>query len=238
VCFPFAGGTASYFHPWGRALAPFLDVLAVQYPGRQDRIAEACLTDAGELAEAAVRELLPYAERPLALFGHSMGALLAFEAARRLRREGVDVPVLFVSGRRSPTRPAGQTGLWRDDTRLLAEVRRLNPPQVEALDAPELLPLIMPMLRGDYQAVENYRYEPAPPLTHPVTALTGDADPQVTPAEAEAWREHTTGAFDVRVFPGGHFFLGSAQDRVLETITSHPAITAHTGFRSRTAPAV
>ncbi|MFF4503030.1 thioesterase II family protein [Streptomyces sp. NPDC001401] len=221
VCFPYAGGSASYYHGMSRTLSAETDVLAVQYPGRQERRGEPCVRDLAELADLVLEEIRPWADRPLAFFGHSMGALLSFEVARRLEHEGVMPAMLFVSGRRAPRLARHGDVHLRSDDELVAAVRKLNNDDLHLLDEPEVRDLLLPPLRSDYQAVETYRYEPGPALRCPVVVLTGDQDPQVTCDEAQAWREHTTGAFELRSFPGGHFYLDTHATAVTGVVATH-----------------
>ncbi|MGI5472202.1 thioesterase II family protein [Streptomyces sp. CA-132043] len=221
VCFPHAGGSASYFFPVSQALSPEIDVLAVQYPGRQDRRSEPCIDDIGRLAEALLPELLRWADRPLTLFGHSMGASLGFEVARKLEERGATVLGLFASGRRAPSRFRDERVHLRTDDQLLADMTRLSGTDAAVLGDPEIVRMILPAVRSDYKAAESYRFPGGPKLAAPVIALTGDADPQVTLDEAEAWREHTDGSFELKVFPGGHFYLNSQAAQLLEVIRGH-----------------
>lgn len=221
VCFPHAGGAASYYHPLSMKLSSEADVLAIQYPGRQERRAEPCVTDLATLADLVAEELRPWTDRPLALFGHSMGALLSFEVARRLERDDVPVLALFVSGRRAPSRLRGEAVHQQGDQSLIAHVRQLSGTDSRFLDDPELLSMLLPALRSDYQAVETYRYEPGIPLSCPLAALIGDQDPLVTAEEAAAWRDHTIDSFELRTYPGGHFYLNEHLPDVTETIASY-----------------
>ncbi|POM22534.1 Linear gramicidin dehydrogenase LgrE [Actinomadura rubteroloni] len=215
VCLPHAGGSASFYHPLSAALAPHAEMLAVQYPGRQDRRSEPFAATIDELADRIAAALRPWRDRPLALFGHSMGALVAFETARRLD----DVPVLFASGRRAPSLVRPETVHARDDAGLLAELRHLAGTQAELLGDEELLGLILPSLRADYAALDAYRLPAdAEPLDCPVTVLVGDADPVTPVEEARAWEAHTTGPFDLRVLPGGHFFVADQRAAVAALI--------------------
>ncbi|MFE9850762.1 thioesterase II family protein [Streptomyces sp. NPDC005576] len=221
VCFPHAGGSAGYFHPFSAALAPSVGVVAVQYPGRQDRYAEPCVEDLGELAEAIHRQLLTL-PGPLAFFGHSMGASLAFEVARRRELCGERAPsMLFLSGRRAPdTRRAVTEAVHAlDDAGLLARIKRLGGTHTQLLDDPEILGLVLPAVRGDYRAIENYRCPPGTVLRSPITVLTGSEDPLTTAEEADAWRLHTASTCTVHTFPGGHFFLDPESRAVLATVS-------------------
>ena len=226
-CFPHAGGAASYFHPWSAALAPGIEVLAVQYPGREDRAAEPCITDIAVLADqihAALGSSLP---QRFAFFGHSMGAILAFEVARRIaRQEGRGPAHLFVSGRLAPP--------WRSFRNLhrggipamIGELRSLGGTDPRILDDSEALELILPAMLADYTASETYRFEPGPPLSCDITAMIGDHDQLNAAGDAAAWSAHTTGAFNLQVYPGGHFYLDDCRPRVLEAVSSCLAVTA------------
>ncbi|MEU8965666.1 alpha/beta fold hydrolase [Streptomyces sp. NPDC048491] len=218
VCLPHAGGSASYFFPVSRRLSSVADVLAIQYPGRQDRRREPCLDSVDALADALTEELRPLRGVPLVLFGHSLGATVAFETARRLEAEGAAPLALFASGRRAPSTVRDERVHLKDDEALIADIARLDGTHDQVLGDEEVMRMILPAIRADYRAAETYRYVPGPALTCPVTVLTGDADPHVTSEEAHAWRRHTTGAFEVEVFPGGHFFLNSHAPAVMTLI--------------------
>jgi pyochelin biosynthetic protein PchC len=218
VCFPHAGGSATFYLPVARAMAPALDVLAVQYPGRQDRRSERAIDDIRELADSVVAELKPWLDRPVALFGHSMGATVAFEVATRLERDGVVPVALVVSGRRAPSRFRPGHVHQFDDRQMVAELRKLSGTDATLLGDEEVVRMILPAIRSDYRAVETYRYHPGPKLTCPVLTLMGDRDPEVTPDEAQAWAEHTSGRFDLRTFPGGHFYLNEHATAVMDAI--------------------
>ena len=214
VCFPHAGGSASYYHAMSQALAPDVEVLAVQYPGRQDRYGEPALASIAELTERLVPLLRPWAaEGPLAFFGHSMGAVLAFEVARRLPPE-----VLFVSGRRAPSRVREETVHLRDDDGLVAEILALSGTDSRVLADEELLRLVLPAVRADYTAVETYRMAPGPLLDCPIEVLVGVDDPKVAEDDARAWSGHTTAATGWHPFPGGHFYLADQWDAVVDLI--------------------
>ncbi|MGW1764814.1 thioesterase II family protein [Streptomyces sp. NPDC002073] len=224
VCFPHAGGSATAYMPLARALPEDFDVVAVQYPGRQDRYREApfaslvALVDA--VAEELAREIAADPGRPYALFGHSMGSIVAFETALVLARKQLPAPQrLFLSGRGAPDyRPHVPYHLY-DDSEVLAEVHRLGGAGEGLLDNPDVLEMVMPALRADYRALGTYGWRGGEPLDAPITALTGDDDPMVTVAEAHTWREHTRGDFEVKVFPGGHFYLVDHNAGVAEAVT-------------------
>ncbi|HEX6355195.1 thioesterase II family protein [Actinophytocola sp.] len=221
LCMPHVGGSASYFLGVSKALSPDIDVLAAQYPGRQDRWKEPCLTSIDDFADQLVAALEPLTERPITLFGHSMGASVGFEVARRLERSGNTPTALFASGRPAPSRVRREHTYLSDDAGLLANVRELGGTDSMVLDDEDIQRMVLPALRADFTAAETYSYEPGPPLSCPIIALTGDNDPRVTIEEAEAWRDHTTAEFELAVFPGGHFYLNDHVPDILRRIREH-----------------
>lgn len=221
ICLPHAGGSATFYYPVAQALSPRIEVLAVQYPGRQDRREEPAATDLTTLADEITEALRPFTDRPYALFGHSMGATVGFETARRLEAAGHGPAELFVSGRRAPRLDRAGDLHPRTDAQVVAEIRALNGTGDELLDDEEVLHMILPALRADYAAVRRYRYSDGPALECPVTAFTGDADPKASPGDVAAWAGHTRSGFEMKVLPGGHFFLVDQQSEVLTTVEQH-----------------
>ncbi|MCO5973406.1 thioesterase II family protein [Actinoallomurus soli] len=221
ICFPHAGGSAAFYRPWALA-ATEVDVRIAEYPGRADRLFEPLVDDAVEVARAVTEALLPLLDRPVALFGHSMGATIAYETARLLAARGTPPAHLFVSASRAPgdrpVKPAGEVFHDKDDDVLVAELVRLGGTDAQALADPQLRELVLPYIRSDFRLLESYRHAPGPPLDVPITAFTADADPIVTPAQAERWAEVTTGAFALRIYPGDHFYLLPHRDALLAAI--------------------
>ncbi|QKW10566.1 thioesterase [Streptomyces sp. NA04227] len=229
VCLPHAGGSASFFFPFSQTLAEHADVLAIQYPGRQDRRSEPLLDTTAALVEEIYEALRPWNDRPMVLFGHSMGAVLSFELARRFERDGTPLRGLIVSGRRAPTVHREENVHQRGDDALIAEIRALSGTDSGILADEELLRMVLPSIRSDYKAIETYRYRPdgaSPPLTSPVSALTGESDPRVSIAEAREWAGLTTGPFTFRTFPGGHFYLTPRQAEVIRAVVEDLAAFA------------
>lgn len=218
LCLPHAGGSASFFFPVSRALSPRIEVLAVQYPGRQDRRHEPCIDDIRTMADRLLPELDGYLDKPLALFGHSMGATLAYELAQRLAGQGIVPEMLFASGRRAPSSFRDERAHLLDDDRLIADMKRLSGTGSQVLADDEFMRAILPAIRSDYRAAESYRYQPAPPLDCPIIALTGTEDAQVTVEEAGSWQVHTTATFQLDTYDGGHFFINNHAPAVLARI--------------------
>lgn len=220
VCLPHAGGSASFFFSTARALAPAVDVLAVQYPGRQDRRDEPCLESLPKLADLITEEILPWADRPLALFGHSMGATLAYEIAHRLEDRQTVPAALFVSGRNAPDRTRQENLHLLDDDQLVKELAKIDGTDPSILADEEIMRMSLGPIRGDYRALAAYRWEPREPLHIPLHAHIGDADSKVSSEGAQAWQDHTTGPFTLTTYTGGHFYLNDHAPQLLESIST------------------
>ncbi|GAA0324517.1 alpha/beta fold hydrolase [Streptomyces polychromogenes] len=236
VCFPHAGGSATAFRPLSADLSAHTAVRAVQYPGRQDRHTEAPATRLGALADAVSVVLAAETGRPLVLYGHSMGALVAYETALRLQdRYPAAAPVgLVVSGAQAPGVPRTDGVHRRDDDGVIEEIRKLNGTAPELLADPDVRAMILPAVRGDYEALETYRARPdAPRLDCPVSVLIGTEDTQTTQEGALRWQETTAAGFGLRGFPGGHFFTESHRPQVAAALTDDiRSFTSETDIRS------
>jgi surfactin synthase thioesterase subunit len=219
ICFPHAGGSATSFFRLSALLTPGIEVLAVQYPGRQDRRGETCAETIGELATAFIAASAAWRSERYTFLGHSMGAIVAYEVARRLDERALPGPVrLIASGRRAPSRFRPGDVHLRDDEGLLDELRELGGTDERLLADPEIRQLTIGPTRSDYKAVETYQDTPGFRLSCPVTVLAGTEDPHTTLDEAAAWADHTNAGCEVLTFPGGHFFLDERRVEVAAAI--------------------
>jgi medium-chain acyl-[acyl-carrier-protein] hydrolase len=220
-CFPYAGGSAQIYRAWPQRLPPSVEVCAVQLPGRGNRLREPPFTDLDTLVRALAEALLPYLDQPFAFFGHSMGALICFELAHRLRERGSPGPIqLFVSGHRAPQLKRDEpTSYDLPEPELLEELRRINGTPREVLEHPELIQLMLPLLRADFKVVQTYLYAPRAPLDTPLTAFGGLRDADVSREQMAGWREQTTAEFSLHMLPGDHFFIQTSEALLLEVLS-------------------
>ncbi|SIR79179.1 thioesterase domain-containing protein [Micromonospora avicenniae] len=217
-CLPYAGAGASAFRRWQAGLGPGVEVLPVQLPGRENRITEDPRFQVVDVARAIAER----ATGPYAVYGHSMGGRLGFEVVRELSREGRPLPFrLYVGGARAPhvTAPSLFDGLSRvDDDELLRRLGQGGGLPAEVLEHPELVELLLPLLRADFGRVDSYRYIPGDPLPVPIVAYSGRHDRAVTREHSEAWGRHSAVGFTLHEISGGHFFLHDALDELLAAI--------------------
>lgn len=219
-CFPYAGGGAVIYREWHKSFPQTIEVCPVQLPGHGERMKDPPFTQIKPLIEATAEALLPFFNKPFAFFGHSMGALIGYELAQLLRREKAAAPThLFVAAHSAPhlkNRGIISYNLPHDE--FIEELRRLKGTPQQVLDHPELMELMAPLLRADFEICETYPISTAPPLDCPMIALGGIDDVEVPPDRIESWREHTTGPFSFHILPGDHFFIHTAQADIIRIV--------------------
>lgn len=215
VCFPHAGGAASFYRSWVELLPDHVELAIAMYPGRENRLPDPH-PDALEGLAADLAARVPQ-DVPLVLFGHSMGAAVAFEVARRLARPPER---LIVSGQPAPHRQRHSDMHLRTDDALLAELRAVGSATAGLLDHPEVRKLMLPVIRADYRLIERYRPGPLAPLPIPITALIGRAAPEVDEDEARAWERCTAAGFELHTVDGGHFHFVENQRAFAEWLTA------------------
>lgn len=219
-CFPYAGGTAMIYRQWQASLPKSVEVCPVQLPGRGKRIQERPFEHFQPLVEAAAHALRPFFDIPFAFMGHSMGGLISFELARQLRRESNLMPVhLFISGRRGPQVPSRELPTYNlPEQEFMDALRRLEGTPIEVLQQPELMELMLPLLRADFAVCETYAYTVEPPLDCPISVFGGLQDKDVEYQQLDAWAAQSTAPTRVRMLPGDHFFINSQQPLLLRAL--------------------
>jgi medium-chain acyl-[acyl-carrier-protein] hydrolase len=219
-CFPHAGGGPANFRGWADEMPESIEVWPVHLPGRERRIAEEPIPSIAGLVAAMTEGLRDLLDGRFALFGHSMGALLSFELTRQLRRQGLAGPrCLAVSGFGAPHIPSIRAPIGHlPDVEFLAELHRLQGTPPGVLDDPELVELLLPVLRADFLAVETYCFEADTPLTCPIFAYGGASDTEVPGEHLVQWDLHTSGAFATRLFRGDHFYLHSRRAELIANL--------------------
>ena len=219
-CFPYAGARAMIYRSWLASLPPSIELYLVEFPGRATRIKEPSFRRIQPLIEALTPACLPYLDKPFVFFGHSMGALIAFELIRELRKNSNLIPLhLLVSGRRAPQLPDPDPPIHALPTpQFLQGVVSYNGTDEAVLNNADLMQLLLPILRADFELLETYVYEQFRALDCPITVFGGLEDNKVNMTQLEAWRELTTKSFSRQMFPGGHFFLHSAESLLLQSL--------------------
>lgn len=228
-CFPYAGGNALIFRKWSNFLPPGIEVCPIQLPGRGGRLRERPFTSMSLLVDAIEPVISGFLDKPFAFFGHSMGAAISFELAHKLRLNRKPEPVhLFLSGRRAPQLPDLDPPMFNlPESEFLQRLRELEGTPPEVLENQELLTLVTPLLRADFEVIETVQYVARPPLTCPITIFGGTEDKDVTREDIEAWREQSSGPFHVCMMQGNHFFLHRQETQLLQVIAEQLASVVH-----------
>lgn len=218
-CIPYAGGAPGIFRDWSQALDARVELRAVLLPGRERRFTEPALSSVDAITEVLVPALLTRLDPPFAIFGHSLGALLGFEVARRLTARGQPPAHLLVSAARAPHLPRRGPDYHRmEDAELMDAVGDLGGTPPELLAQRELLEIMLPTLRADFAAAETYHRQAGPPLPTPITAFGGAGDPLVLHSDIEGWAAHTAAGFEQYQLPGDHFFIATAHAQLLDLV--------------------
>lgn len=229
-CFPYAGASSNVFRGWRHAVPAEVELCGIQLPGRAQLLERPPLRRLHDLVRELGPALARTLDRPFALVGHSLGAIVAFEVARWLRSRREKMPeCLFVSGHRAPQCPDVAPQLHRlSDRGFLARLVELNGMPQEIVQNTELLTCILPVLRADFEMAETYVYADGAPLPCPIVAFGGSDDPETADGKLEAWREQTTGECSVHVLDGDHFFIRSSERVFFSLLCKYLCATTHT----------
>ncbi|MGZ4105935.1 MAG: thioesterase II family protein [Tumebacillaceae bacterium] len=223
-CLPFGGGGASIYFNWSRQLPSDVEVIAIQPPGRENRIGEVPFRNTSQLVEELATEMLPLLDKPYVLFGHSMGALLAYELTCEFRRRGHKLPEhLYASSHTAPQISRQSRSHQLPDDEFWEHVIQLNGTPKEVLANDELRELVLPTLKADFEMCETHEFVPEAPLECPITVYAGLQESKYQ-EHFRAWSERTSGGFRMRMFPGDHFYLNTARDLLLGML-SHDLYT-------------
>jgi surfactin synthase thioesterase subunit len=235
-CFSYAGAGAAAYRLWPAALPAEIELVAIQLPGRESRLREQAYSNIGEIIAALEPALAPHVDLPFALFGHSLGAVVAVELARALERGGMSRPAhLFVSARRPPRIPDALPPMHAlPDAQFIDEVqRRYGGIPAEILAQPDVMELLLPGLRADITALETHAFVDGPALASPITAFGGMQDARTPRAHLDAWRRETAAEFQVREFPGDHFYFVPQREAVAAEIVAAVAPVIRPGGHVR-----
>ncbi len=216
---PPAGGSSLVFRDWKGIIPSGIDVYPIQLPGRGARVHESPFTRIEPLVQSLGIAMKPLLDKPFALFGHSMGALLSFELSRHLRKSyGIEPLLLFASGGRSPDVPEDKKDYLLPDAEFIAMLRALEGTPAEILDNPEALQLLLPVLRADFEVIQTYQYYEDRPLSCRIKVFGGTRDSTTGEELLLPWRKHTKGSFSLSMLPGNHFFIEESKAQLLTIV--------------------
>lgn len=230
-CFPCAGGAVSTYVRWAAMMPADIELCVIHLPGRGKRLAELPFVRLSHLLPALMTELQPYCNIPSAFLGHSMGAILAFEAARYLRHHRLREPLhLFCCSCPSPQTPTAAPPLHAlPEAAFVAEISRRYAAIPDAIQKDrEMLQLFLPGLRADFALLETYTYQPESPLNSAISVYGGQDDTVVSRLALEGWRQHTNRRFELAMFEGNHFFVHSHTEQLIAKIAE--ALTSTTSL--------
>jgi medium-chain acyl-[acyl-carrier-protein] hydrolase len=220
--FPYAGGGPAVFSKWSNNLPSNIEARLAHYPGRGSRYNEPAIKELAVLVERIFQAIQPLLDKPFVFFGHSLGGLVAFELARTLRQNNLPQPTtLFISACGAPHLADPHQPLHNlPDAQFLASLKELNGIPAELLNQPEVMQLLMPTLRADFEVIETYQFIKTSPLDCPIIVFGGLNDPRVSRERLEGWAMHTNSHFESKYFPGDHFFMNTAKESVIAEILS------------------
>lgn len=215
-----AAGSASFYRHWSEAFPSSVEVVAIQYPGRENRLMEPMIDDIHTLVQSIANNIGSLLDKPYLLFGHSMGGAVAYELFQTLARNEQALPEhLVISAIEGPSANHDGNLHQQNDNVLKQELKKLNGTSVNLDDFPELADMVLPMMRNDYRLIETYRpAEPRSLVTAPICVMVGDSDDELSPGDAEAWEQETKEAFEIHSFPGGHFYLVDETEAVVQVL--------------------
>lgn len=219
-CFPYAGGSSSVFREWPTRFPDTIDICPIHLPGRGKRFSDTLIHNIDQIAEEAAKAMLPYLDLPYILFGHSMGATVAFEVAQRIQKKRALGPrCLIVSGRRAPHTESTSPPIHKlPDHLFIEEVLKMNGTSDEILKKPEVINLVLPFLRADFEAIETYRPSSSFfSLNCRIVALGGKEE-KGSAGSTESWRRYSKNGFRKEIVPGDHFFLRGKAERFFEIL--------------------
>lgn len=226
-CLAFAGGTAAHFRPWAQFMPEEAELRPVELPGRGTRFSEPLEPDMMTIAEGLAEAITPLANRPYTLFGHSMGSAIAFATAQLLEQRGLAPSLLVCSGRAAPHVVEKRSIHRLPDDGIRQEMIRLGGTPDEILENQDLMGLILPIVRNDFELIETYAPQASPLLETPIFTLCGRQDEDATEAGLLAWRDLTSGAFDLKMFDGDHFYLNGIPEEMTDVISGKMRSALH-----------
>jgi medium-chain acyl-[acyl-carrier-protein] hydrolase len=224
-CFPHAGGTTDIFSGWAESLGTRVEVALVQLPGRGQRFREPTITDMTPLIDSLKEAILPYDDMPSAFFGHSMGALVAFELSRSLKEHPQQIKHLFLSACPAPQRRPRSQVHKMTDAGLIDYLVTIGGTPAEIFQNHELKEVVLPIVRSDFELIENYQFTDQPPLQVPLSLCMGESDPETNIEDISLWGELFSAGCNTRIFPGNHFYISE------QTINLAAWISINLGIR-------
>ena len=232
-CFPYSGGAAHIFSKWPQRLPHDIEVVAIQPPGRSSRFTEPLLSNIQPMVEGAFDAIRTKLDRPFALFGHSVGGAVAFEICRKMEAEGLFPEVLIPSGRNAPHVKMKKKQLHLlSEAEFTEEIKTFNGTPEAVLENPELMELMIPILKADFTISETYVYQAGPKLQTPIRAIGGQTDTHVKSEGIEGWQQYTRGLFQSNIVEGDHFFIHGEATEFFETLNCYLDFSNHDPFES------